>query len=212
MRIASKWSEVSLKQYMEIADINAIDMDELDKQIKILSVLSNTSEDKLCQMSVSDLKESIRVCQFIYTEHLAGHIKQYIKIGTKKFSINTDLKKITGGEYIDLTSFIKDKKQVTKNLPQIIAIFLHPVNWFGFKKNDCYIEGCQTLASRHNTSELIECKLMMDEVMTLSAFFLKSWKALTKATLDYSELQMKITAKKLSKAIKQDLQSTGAGT
>jgi len=32
MRIANKWSEVSLKQYIEIADINAIDMDVLENK------------------------------------------------------------------------------------------------------------------------------------------------------------------------------------
>lgn len=205
MRIANKWSEVSLKQYIEIADINAIDMDELDKQVKILSILSNTPEDTICQMNLSDLKEAIRHCQFIYTPPLAGHIKQYIKIGRHKFEVNTNLRKISGGEYIDYTNLIKDQSEVTRNLPRIIAIFLHPVNWFGFRK------GKHTIESRNKTAKLIEANMKMDNVMMLSGFFLKSYEVLTKATLDYSVLQMKKTRSKLNKLIKEDSESSGVG-
>lgn len=205
MRIANKWSEVSLKQYIEIADIQAIDMDELDKQVKILSILSDTPEDVICQMNLSDLKEAIRHCQFIYTPPLAGAIKQYIKIGKHKFEVNTNLRKISGGEYIDLTNLIKDQSEVTRNLPRIISIFLHPVNWFGFRK------GKHTIESRNKTSKIIESNMKMDNVMMLSGFFLKSYEVLTKATLDYSVRQMKKTRAKLNKLIKEDSESTGVG-
>ena len=75
MKVANTWAEVSLKQYIEITDISAIDMDELDKQIKVLAVLSNTSEDLLCAMELSLLKQAIRECQFIYTKPPTKHIK-----------------------------------------------------------------------------------------------------------------------------------------
>lgn len=211
MRIANKWSEVSLKQYIEICDVQAIDMDLLDKQVKILSILSKTPEETICRMNLSDLKEAIRHCQFIYTQPLAGHIKQYIRIGTHRFKVNPNLNKITGGDYIDLTSLIKDKGLVTNNLPQIISIFLHPVNWFGFRKKLFYKDGGQTIESRNRTAKLIEEKLMMDEVMTLSGFFLKSWHALTKATLEYSVLQTKKARKELEKVMREDSSSTGRG-
>lgn len=212
MKIPTSWAEVTLKQYIEVADINAIDMDELDKQVKILSILSNTPEDIICYMPLPQLKEAIRACQFIYTKQTTGSIKQFLRIGANRFEVNTNLKTITGGEYIDLTGFIKDKNDVTKNLPQIIAIFLHPVNWLGMRKKSAYHQGCQTLESRARTAKLIQDKLMMNEVMILSGFFLNSWKVLTKATLNYSELQMKMTKKQLEKLIKEDSKSTGAGT
>lgn len=212
MRIKTKWSEVTLKEYITIADITAIDMDVLDKQVKILSVLSNTPEDILCQLSLSDLKEAIRHCQFIYTKPLAGHIKQYIRIGKHKFSVNTNLKKITAAEYIDLTSLIKDKDEVTRNLPKVISIFLHPVNWFGFKKKSCYENNVQTIESRNKTAEIIEDKLMMSDVMMLSGFFLRSWNRLTKATIDFSESQTAKARKMLLKVMSEDFKSTGVGT
>lgn len=211
MRIATKWSDVSLKQYMEIADINAIDMDELDKQVKILSILSKTSEDVICQMNISNLKEAIRHCQFIYTKPLAGSIATYMRIKGKRYKVNKELNTLSGGEYIDLTSLIKEPKDITRNLPKIISIFFHPVNIFGYRKKECFENGNQTLASRNETSKLIEDNLMMDDVMNLSGFFLKNWEGLTKATLDYSELQTKKVRKKLNRLAKEVLLSTGHG-
>ena len=216
MRIANKWSEVSQKQYIEIADINAIDMDVLDKQVKILSILSNTPEDVIIQLEIPTLMKAIRVCNFIYTPPSAGHIKQYIKIGKRKFSVNTQVNKLVGGEYIDYTSMIKTQEELTRNLPKIIAIFLHPVNLFGFKNRKCYEKTVhntmvQTLESRNKTAKLIESNLMMDNVMMLSGFFLKSYEVLTQATLDYSVLQMKKTRAKLNKLIKEDSESIGVG-
>lgn len=211
MKIAQNWSEVSLKQYIEIAEISAVDMDELDKQVKILSILSNTPEDVICQMPLPQLKQAIRECQFIYTKPKQEPIKQFITIGLNRFEVNTNLKKINGGEYIDLTGFIKDKSDVTKNLPQIIAIFLHPVNWFGFRKKICYVNSSQTLDSRNRTAKIIEDKMMMDDVMMLSGFFLSNWNTLIKSTLSYSELQMKKTKKELDKLIEADSKSIGVG-
>ena len=106
---------------------------------------------------------------------------------------------------------IKEKSDVTKNLPKIIAIFLHPVNFFRFKKKSCYDNDCQTLESRNKTAKIVEDNLMMDNVMMLSGFFLKSWQVLAKATLDYSELQTKKARKQLKKAIAKDSKSTGDG-
>ena len=211
MRIKNQWSEVSLKDYIEICDIIAIDMDELDKQVKILSILSGVSEDKLCQMSLPHLKEAIRHCQFIYSLPKDMPVRQSITIAGQRFIINTFLNEITGGEYIDMVSLTKDKELITKNLPQIIAIFLKPVNWFRREKKGCFENGTQTLESRNKTAKLIEENLMMDEVMRMSGFFLRSWTALTKATLDYSIVQNQKMTNQLLKEIKKDSKSFGVG-
>jgi hypothetical protein len=211
MRIPTNWSEVSLKKYIDIAEINAIDMDEIDKQIKILSILANVNENILLDLNLFNLKQAIKHCQFIYTPPVSIPIKQYIRIGKHKYSINTNIKEITGGEYIDLTSMVKNKENITVNLPNIIAIFLHPVNFWGLKIKDCYEKDIQTLASRSKTAKIIEENLMMDNVMMLSSFFLSSWKALTKATMEYSEIKLLKTKKMLTKEMKGDFKIFGAG-
>jgi len=211
MRVPDKWSEVSLKQYIEITDVVAIDMDELDKQVKILSILTKLDEDTVTALAIPRLKEAIRACAFIYGKPELKPTEDFIKIGGKRFRINKMLNTLSGAEYIDMTSLVKDPKQITANLPKIIAIFLHPVNIFGFKKGKYYDKGFQTLESRMATAKLIEDHLMMDKVMNLSGFFLRNWEALTKATLRYSDLQTMKARKNLKKLLKGVSLSTGRG-
>jgi hypothetical protein len=199
MNVPTQWNEVTLKQYIEVADLMRVDIDELDRQVKILAVLSGVDEDELGRLSLPNLKKAIRAIQFIYNKPKPKPIKQHIKIGTKKFSVNLDMRSISGGEYMDLTQLIKDKEMVTSNLPSIIAIFLHPVNYFGFRIKDCYVDSVQTLDSRINTAKLIEDKMNMEDVIMLSGFFLNLWSVLIKDTADYSEKELKEVSKKLNK-------------
>ena len=210
MKIADNWSEVSLKQYIEIFDIMAIDMDELDKQVKIVSILSNEPETTVLKLSTPAFKQAVRVVSFIYTKPDNLYFKPYLRIGLKRFKVNYLLNTIKAGEYIDLVSYCKDQKEVHNRLSQIIAIFLEPVNIFGFRKSGCYENGCQTLDSRNKTAKLIEDNLMMNDVFALSGFFLKSYNALIKATLDYSDSQM-TRAKKLMKRERYRFKRSGGG-
>jgi hypothetical protein len=52
---------------------------------------------------------------------------------------------------------------------------------------------------------------MMDNVMMLSGFFLKSYNVLIQATLDYSVLEIKKTRANLNKLIKEDSKNIGVG-
>lgn len=211
IKIPTTWAEISLKQYIEIADIIAIDMDEIDKQIKIISILSKEPETKIMEMNLSALKEAIRITSFIYTKPKTKGIKHVIRLGLQRFEINYDLKKINAGEYIDLTSMTKDKDLITQNLPMILAIFFHPINIIGQRKKTCYVNGAQTLESRIKTSKLIEKHLMMDDVMQLSSFFLTVSVRLTEATIKIIEKENKKVANQLNELIKKDLQSFGDG-
>lgn len=216
MKLPKSWGEITLNQYIQIVEVSAIDMDELDKHVKILSILSGQDEDSILSISLPELKEAIRQVQFIYSLPKPKGIKTSLRIGLNRFEVNIDLKKLSAGEYIDLAELTKDKQAVTSNLHKIIAIFLKPVNWFGFSQKKYYTKNqegdlIQTLKSRNRTEKLLKDNLMMDEVISLSGFFLNNWDILMKATLRYSEKQNKKMAKNLNKLIEKDLQIFGAG-
>lgn len=211
IKVPTSWAEISLKQYIEVADVLAIDMDELDKQVKIVSILTKEPEATILEMNLTALKEAIRLTSFIYTKPKTKGIKHVIRLGLQRFEINYDLKKINAGEYIDLTSMTKDKDLITQNLPMILAIFFHPINIIGRRKKNCYVNGSQTLESRIKTSKLIEKHLMMDDVMQLSSFFLTVSVKLTEATIKTIEKSNKKIAKELNELISKDLQTFGDG-
>jgi len=212
MKVATKWSEITLHQYIEVVEVSSVDMDEIDKQVKIIAILSKESEDKILDLTLTQIKELAKVTQFIYTPPLSGAIKQLIKINGKKYSVNHYMNKLSGGEFIDLSNYTKDKETVTNNLPFIISIFLHPVNMFGQKKRKYYDkngkgEWCQKLESRNDTAKEIRDSMLMSDVFALSGFFLKLWDALIKTTADYSIEKVN----KLNKRIAKELDSLSIG-
>lgn len=206
MRVKTNWSEVSLKDYITISEISAIDMDEIEKHIKIISILSGESEETIESLNLSTIKDCILATNFI--NHIPVR-KQPIKnliIGGKCYRINTNIRSLKGSEYIDLTGYTKEPSEVTENLPKILSIFIQRVNWFGFKK------GNHTLDDRRALAKLLPEALTMDVVFAMSGFFLKNWEALSKATLDYSILKMSKMEKNLrKKIIKAGFTNTGDG-
>lgn len=212
MKLPTKWSNVRLKQYIDIVEVSAVDMDELDKSVKILAILSGEKEDFFLELPLALVKDYIRKIQFIYTKPEGGVLRHTKRIGTKKFKINYRLSDITGGEYIDLTGFVKDPIKVTQNLPSILAIFFKPINWLGLEKKDCYHNGNQTVESRIATAKIIQ-DLPMDEVSALSGFFLRSYEALMKVTIQQIEKANKKNRKTIEKLFrKEGFSTSGLGS
>jgi len=207
MKLPTKWSEVSLKKYIQITELSEIDMDELDRHAKVLSILSGESEDKILSMSVTALKQCITATTFIYTLPEGGAIKQFIKLSGKRFKVNTKLNTISAGEYIDLSNYTKDKETVNQNLHNILAIFFVPVNVFGNKRNKYYQDGVLKLEQRNKNAEIIKENIMMSDVFSLSGFFLKLYESLMEATVNYSMLK----AKEANRKLKQQMDSLGIG-
>lgn len=202
--LPTKWADVRLKQYMDIVELSAIDMDELDKSVKILSILSGVKEDVILNLPLTTVKAHIRKIQFIYTKPAGNKLRHHIKLGSKRFVINYKLSDLTGGEYIDMVGFTKEPTKVTSYLPSILAIYFKPVNIFGLKKKSCYDKGNQTVESRIESAKLISDHLTMDEVVSLSGFFLRSYEALTKVTLEVLQKQNEKIRTNLLKKMKKE--------
>lgn len=211
MKIPKNWSEVTLNQYIQIVDLQKIDMDDIDRSVKILSVLTKEDEDKILDMKLSELKANINKCSFIYDKPVPCKLFARKKIKGNRFRINANMHNINAGEYIDLSTWTKDEKSTITNLHNILAIFFNPVNILGSKRKSCYKNGVQTADSRIKTAELILHNLRMDEVACLSGFFLKNYIGLMKGTLDYVEKNNKEVTKELEKIMKNHLLNFGVG-
>lgn len=206
MRLPNKWSEVTLKQYKGIMEVSLIDMDEIDKQIKIISILTEQPEDRIADMPLPAIKSCVKWCDFIYTVPEREKIKQKIKIGNRRYKVNLFINELSGGEYIDLNTYTKDKETINSNLNYILSIFLHPVNMFGLRSKENYIKNakgkyCQTLESRNETAKYIEDKITMDIVFNLSGFFLNLYENLMNATVDYSIAEVNKMNRNISKEL-----------
>jgi len=214
MKLPTEWSEVTLKQYQEVIELSTVDMDELDKQIKIISILSGEREDKISDLSIPTIKKCIKATSFIYAIPGKGRIRQSVKLAGKRYQINYYVNKLSGGEYIDLTGYLKDANNTNSNLHYIVSIFMHPLNWFGLIDKKCYTknakgEYCQKLESRNKTAELVK-DMPMDVVFGMSGFFLNLWEHLIETTNHY--LIKEVKKKNMEVLKKLDSLIIGDGT
>jgi hypothetical protein len=216
MKLPKKWREVSLKQFIDISEVSLIDMDETDRAVKILSILSGWSEDDVLDLDIRKIAEYTRRVKFIYTPYKPSGVPTYVRIGAKRFYVNNDLSKLKGAEYIDFVSFCKDKDLIASKLPQILAIFLKPVNWLGYKKKSCYYKGrdgeyIQTVQSRIETAKMLD-KIPCTIAIDLSGFFLKNWVSSIKAIKGYLSQEHKKTMENLNRELQEmGLSSIGDG-
>lgn len=209
MRLPKDWGQVTLKQYIKLSKIDP-ELEDMDRHVKTISILSGEPEIKVWDLSLSFIKQAIAKTKFIYSQPESKGVRTSIRIKGNRFHIDNNVRHICGGEYIDLTSFLKEKDKITDNLPHILAIFFKPVNFLGLKKKRHYRKNdkgilIQTLESRNETAKLLEEHLTMDIAMGLSAFFLKNWEASIKAIQDYSIGEMEKQTKKVKKIMKKVL-------
>jgi hypothetical protein len=197
--VPTSWSDVTLRQFIEITKVPSLGFSEEDASLRVLSILTGVDDSELINLDIRELKELTRRCAFVGDKTPTYKLPVNIKIKGRKYEVNYATNKLIAGEYIDLQEYIK--RGTNNNLNHIIAIYLKPVNWFGFKKRKCYKKNkngdlIQTLESRNETAELI-LDLTMDKVFPMSAFFLKNWERLVNHTVAYLEKQTKQTEKKL---------------
>jgi hypothetical protein len=192
--VPTSWADVTVKQFIELSEVPKLGFDDMDSKLKILSILTGVDDEYFLNIKTSDLKVLIAKTNFVHTNPANLHIRQKVMINGRRYRINYLPSELLAGEYIDMTNLTKDKDKINENLPKICAIYLKPVNVFGFKKRKCYKKVdsklVQTLESREWTEKYIPDQLTMDIVFPMSAFFLKLWEGLTKATLLYSEREI----------------------
>lgn len=220
MQVPNSWKDVTLKTYIEITEISAVDMDELDKQVKILSVLTGKPESFFLDLPIPDLKKCINATSFLKTLSCPVGSPRFVKLNGQRFKINTDVRKLTGGEFIAYSKWTEDQDTITKNLPDILSLFLKPVYLFGIPKFKSYYKNdkghrVQTVESMERNRKLILEHLPMDKVIQLSSFFLRNSMALSDAIHRYliqeQKKKLKIVNKNLQK-VKRDLSNNGAGS
>jgi hypothetical protein len=202
--IPTDWSEIKLKQFVEIGKVPELGFDELDAQLKILEILTGVSDEYFLSIPAPELKKIISKTSFVFKPFEGKGIVNVIKVNGQRYKIRYETNELTGGEYIDVQNYLKEG--VNKNLHKILAIYFHPVNMFGFKQRKYYkkVEGrlVQTLESRERTAEILYEHITMDKVFPVSTFFLKLWGGLIRATQIYLERKLKRIERDLKKEVR----------
>lgn len=131
------YDKLTLGIYRELLAIEKTE-DDVSYGIKILSVLSDYSEDELMDMPMDEFQSLMAKTRFL-NEPMQKldwkHLGKTITINGKKYNIIKDAKKMTAGQYIDYKSYMKDTDKFIEMLPYILTVFIIPE---GCKYSDGY--------------------------------------------------------------------------
>ena len=173
--IIDNYRKLPVGKYMEIVDLCNTEMDEIDRRVKIIGILTGLTDDEVLNLPLPQFTEYSAAAKFLddfCPDNLIPAVSRSYCIGGFVLLPVTDMRKITAAQYIDFQTFSKDKE---RNLVEMLSCFLVPR---GMQYNDGY-----DIMDVHRA---IREELSVAEVLALLAFFFKSWVTSIRDTLSYS--------------------------
>lgn len=205
-KIIDSFERLPLGTYLDIMDACKADIDETDRQIRIISLLSGIDEGDLLRMPIADFRALSVKARFLESEipETKRPLTKTMHLGDVTVSVTTKVTKITTAQYIDCQTFI----QQPERLVELLACFLIPT---GCEYNEGYDIDEVYTAIRDN--------LMVTDAQALAAFFFRRFHRLIGSFLIYSiwlarRIKDKETRKKMTeeaKAAWEAFRSAGDG-
>jgi len=180
-----KWNELTLWQYQQLMPIITNpnkDWTELDKEVKLLCIVTGLTEYQIDSLGIEDLKELRKDLAFL-DEPIEGKPVDYITINGKRYRMNYDIKNMPSARYIESKVFSKD---TLGNLHKIAASMVIPQkkNWYGKWIDDKYD------ASKHEeyAADMQEANFI--HVYHSLVFFYQVYKNWIEVSRDYMRAEM----------------------
>ena len=175
--------ELPLSKYLKTLEIfNDKYMSDLDKNIEILAIYSDTTVDDILKLRPEDVGAHLAEMSNVISSYKPSNSKhpKNIKINDQVYTVNYNIGKLNMAQYIDFQQTIVNKNYL-ENLPALLSIFIIPK---GHKYNDDY----DILELRN----ILENNMTLDEALSI-VFFLKTKSiSLIKLKLLYYKLMLKI--------------------
>ena len=175
MDIIDSFNKLTLGKYMEIQEVSRNEsLEDIDKQVQILSILTGVAEDELLHLPLPEYKELVVKSGFLAPENINYHpvAKKYI-LGKFELIPCRDFRKIETCQYIDFQTYAPD---LDKYLVEFLSVILVP-------KGHRYNEGYDIL----EVQQAIREEMSVSDGVSLAGFFLTWCKKSIKDSLNYSK-------------------------
>lgn len=193
------YSNLPIGKYYEILDICNSDLSKIEKDLAVIAVLLDVTEDEVYKLKPEEVYELQQQLKFLSKP--ATDVKKKfkkIKIADKTYRIVSKLDELNIGQYVDF-QFNWNKDYLT-NLPQILSIFLIPE---GCKYNEGY--------DIVEVQKAIKDNLSIEAALNIAFFLRRKSVDLIKSRLLYCRLMLMMTKwrmkdKKLKAQMKELIQ------
>jgi hypothetical protein len=202
-----KWNNLTLWQYQQIMPIITNpekDWTELDKEVKLLCIVTGLTEYQIDSLAIEDLKELRKELAFL-DEPIEGKPVDFIVINGRRYRMNYDIKNMPAARYIESKVFSKD---TLANLHKIAASMVIPQKktWFGKWVDDKYD------ASKHEeySQDMQEANFI--HIYHSLVFFYQIYRNWIEISMDYTIQEMTkagVTQQQAEQVVQLLSESTG---
>ncbi len=165
-------NELPLGDYLDILALQEREMDDIDRRIAILAILTGKTEREILNAPITDVSAWSDAAGFLERPvHVAPRIASSYRLGGFDLVPTTDLRKITTAQYIDFKTFCPEGDP---RLVELISVILIP-------RGKTYADGYDIA----EVQDAIRRELMVSDVLALSAFFLTKYAALIRTSRSF---------------------------
>lgn len=174
---------ITIEKFQQLFNIANSNMDEVDKSIAFIQIISGKSQADIEKMSIDKFNRVCKMANAIIDESLQKSMdkkpSQYFWVGMRPFFINYDISKLPAGKYIEISHYGSD---IIGNLHKIMASLVYEVQltWKGFKVMPYD-------ASRHQEISELMLKANFKHCYDISVFFYLVFKNSILNLRDYLE-------------------------
>lgn len=165
------WDDITIDKYIRIRDILALDTDDYNKHIHIISLCHDIKLSEFDNMTVEDLKAYIRSLAILQEQPVPRFLSMKYNFIGMEFELVPNANKMITGQYIDYCNIANEDNY---NISLLIAVCMRP-------KNGIYAEGYDV----QELSSVINENMCILDALGICFFFKAQLKSLTKAILGY---------------------------
>lgn len=172
------YADLPLGRYLDIEAVSRDDaLEDIDRQVRIIAILSGRTERDLLAAPIAEYADLAAKTAFLARPCPAGRTARQYIAGDFTLIPTADLTKVTTAQYIDFQTFAPD---ADAHLVELLSVSLVPE---GMTYNDGYdLADVQAAIREH---------LSVQDALALVADFFRRWLALTRATLNSLDKELK---------------------
>ena len=160
MDIIDNYNKLTLGKYIEIQEISRNEsLEDIDKQVQILSILTGVAEEEILHLPIVEYKELVARSEFLNPETINVHpiAKRYLVGGFELIPVK-DFRKLETCQYIDFQTYAPD---LDRYLVEFLSVLLVP-------KGKRYNEGYDIL----EVQKAIREEMCVSDGISIAGFFL----------------------------------------
>ena len=175
------WSDLNLFQYQQLVKALSIE-DDIDKTVKLVSIVTNKTENEVLSMSIADFNKEKEKLNFL-SEEIQGKPIKYIKVNGRKYKCIYDVRNIPAARYIESKVFGSD---LVANIHKLAATMVMPMKKtiFGWK-----VDKYDAAKHEEYAQDMLEARFV--DVYHSAVFFLSVYLNWIKVSEDYLMEELK---------------------